>query len=67
MLEQQLLAESDRRLRAETAERLADADGSTSLEQAPNRERAACCSASRSMFRANFADQNPARVLGEVA
>ena len=31
MLEQQLLAEFDRRLRAETAERLADADGSIFL------------------------------------
>ncbi len=34
MLEQQLLAEFDRRLRAETAERLTDADGSTPLDQA---------------------------------
>lgn len=34
MLEKQLLAEFDRRLRAETAERLADSDGSSSLDQA---------------------------------
>jgi hypothetical protein len=37
MLEQQLLAEFDRRLRADTAEKLSDAEGSSRLDEAARR------------------------------